>query len=45
MDAFDFALGVVLSQFKENDILHIVDFCFYKKNLVKWTMKFMTKKI
>jgi hypothetical protein len=35
MDAFDFALGVVLSQFKENDILHIVDFCFYKKILVK----------
>jgi hypothetical protein len=33
MDAFDFALGVVFSQFKENDILHLVDFCFCNKKL------------
>jgi hypothetical protein len=30
MDALDFALGVVLSQFGKNDIFHLVDFCFCK---------------
>jgi len=28
MDVFDFALGVVFSQFGENAILHLVDFSF-----------------
>jgi hypothetical protein len=35
MDVFDFALGVALSQFKENDIFHLVDFCFYNFFLVR----------
>jgi hypothetical protein len=35
MDVFDFALGVALSQFKENDIFHLVDFCFCKVFLIR----------
>jgi hypothetical protein len=30
MDVYDFALGVVLSQLKENDLLHPINFCFCK---------------
>jgi hypothetical protein len=32
MDAFNFALGVVLSQLIFFDILHLVDFVFVKNN-------------
>jgi hypothetical protein len=28
--AFDFALKVMLSQLGDNDLLHLVDFCFHK---------------
>jgi hypothetical protein len=35
MDVYDFALGVVFSQLKENDLLHLINFCFCKFSLVE----------
>jgi hypothetical protein len=43
MDTFDFALGVVLSQLEEDNLLHPIGFHFVSFLLPRLTMRFMTK--
>jgi len=43
MDVFDFALSVILSQLKEDNLLRIVGFCFHKFSLVEINYKIHNK--
>jgi hypothetical protein len=44
MDAFDFAIGVVLSKLGEDNLLHLVDFCFCKLSPMHINYKIHDKK-
>ncbi len=45
MDAFDFALGVILSQFEEYNLLHLVGFRYHKISPIKINYKIDDKEL
>jgi hypothetical protein len=45
MDAFDFALGVILSQFEEYNLLHLIGFRYHKFSPIKINCKIHDKEL